>query len=186
MLVGKLYEFKIYRISIAIVDGSPSSFHIFITFSHKCNGILFLAAFEFSPKIRDYGIVIKMSWKWNMSKIYSSHFHHNFIKMLWKLDFANSPLLDRLSILHYCNIVIKMWWNCDASKFVLIFWLTSFENCRHPKNLMIIKDDMVCSGPFNESFVPAWRARQLVQGQLSMKRLRGALPFVSCLWKPCQ
>ena len=51
------------------------------------------------------------------------------------------PKLCQTHFLLLHHIFMKKWWKCDGRQLVLIFWLTSFENSRHAKKLMINDND---------------------------------------------
>ena len=66
--------------------------------------------------------------------------HHYFITFLSQFDkkkFCDLHLFWRTPTQPFCltngHKETKMWWECDDSKLVLIFWSTSFENSRHYK-----------------------------------------------------
>ena len=75
------------------------------------------------------------------------HYFITFLSQFDKTKFCDLHLLWRTPTQPFCltngHKETKMWWECDDSKLVLIFWSTSFENSRHYKTWCQMPDALM-------------------------------------------
>ena len=78
------------------------------------------------------------------TRIYRDTFCDENVSITRSKKYSLDKAVPKLCQTHFLllhHIFMKKWWKCDGRQLVLIFWLTSFENSRHAKKLMINDND---------------------------------------------